>query len=132
MLWLSALVDVGGGWLKARSDRMAAKEAAKSKAEITRIENGHTWEQTVAALSSRALRWMCAVHLFAAMDFTIYLALSGDPEPGKIFIAFALIPDWCVGLLATMFGWAFASEPIKNIGAKLFESYIARKGQNGH
>lgn len=123
-------LGIGGNLVKARSERLAAKEAAKSVADITRIENGHTWEQTVAALSSRALRWMCALHLFVGMDYTIYLAVTGDPDPGKIFVAFALVPDWFVGLLATMFGWAFASEPVKNMGSKLFESYMSKKAQS--
>ena len=120
-------LGIGGEWLKSRQKRKADEEAAKAQATITRIQNGHTWEQTVAALSSRFLRWMCAIHLFVGLDYTIYLAVSGDPDPGKIFTAFALIPEWYVGLMATMFGWAFASEPIKNVGAKMFESFIENK-----
>lgn len=123
---LLKLLGVGGDWIAAKEQRKVRIEGAKAERQELQIKNGHTWEMTVAAMSSRLMRWTLAIHVLLALDYTIYLAVSGDPDPAKIFLAFNVIPEWFVGLLATMFGWAFASEPIKSVGAKLVSTLEKR------
>jgi hypothetical protein len=122
-----ALLGIGKSYLEGRQKIKLNEQEATSRARIKRLDNAASWEQIVAQKSSRFLRWVCAAHLFAGLDFTIYLAVKGDPNPGMIFDAFAVVPDWYTGLLATMFAWAFGSEPVKAAGGRLVEAWGKRQ-----
>lgn len=122
-----ALLGIGKSYLEGRQELKLQEATAASKARIQRYDNAASWEQIVAQRSSRFLRWVCAGHLFAGMDFTIYLVVTKDPNPGKLFEAFELLPEWYAGLLATTFAWAFASEPVKAAGGRLIEAWGKRK-----
>ncbi len=123
-----ALLGIGKSYLEGRQALKLKEATANSERKIQAMSDAAKWSAMAAQRSSRFLRWLCAAHLFVGMDFTIYLAVAGDPSPGKIFDAFALLPEWYAGLLATMFGWAFASEPLKAVGGKLVQSWGKRKG----
>lgn len=125
--FLLPLIGWGKDYTAKRQEIELKKDEAKAEAVIKRMNNSQEWEQHAARLSSRFLRWCCALHLFAGLDFTIYLVLSGDPNPGKLFTAFDLLPEWYAGLLMTMFGWAFASQPIKDAGGKLAALWRRKK-----
>lgn len=130
MSWLAALAGlfgIGEKYIEGRQQIKLQEAQAESEARIQRLTNAASWEEIVARKSSRFLRWMCALHLFAGMDFTIYMAVTKAPEPDVIFKAFNLLPEWYAGLLATMFAWAFASEPVKAAGGRLLEAWGSRK-----
>lgn len=110
-----------------RQEQKARELEAETNAKIRRMDNAKSWEQLAAAKSSRFLRWMLALHLMAGLDFTIYLSVTGAEDPGVLFAAMGNLPEWYAGLLATMFAWAFASEPLKAVGGKMAESWSKRK-----
>lgn len=125
------LVLLGFGkdlWVK-RQEQAARELEAETNVKIDRMQKAATWEAVAAARSSRLLRWVLSLHLMAGLDFTIYLAVTGSDDPGVIFKAMANLPEWYAGLLATMFAWAFASEPLKVIGGKMAGAWSNRKNK---
>ncbi len=114
-----SLLGIGKAYVEGKQALKLKEATAKSDFKIKQLSDATSWAQLAAQKSSRFLRWFCAAHLFAGMDFTIYLALTGDPNPGIIFQSFELLPDWYAGLLMTLFGWAFASEKLSSAGAAL-------------
>jgi hypothetical protein len=91
---------------------------AKSQRQATEQTNARAWEENVLIKSGVYLRWFCALHLFAGMDYTIYAALTGR-DATTLWTALDMMPDWYAGLLATMFGFAFGSSGIKKAGSVL-------------
>lgn len=124
---LSSLFGIGEAYVRGKQEIKLREAQAESEVRIQRMSNAASWEEIVAQRSSRFLRWCCALHLFAGLDFTIYLAVTKSPDPDVIFEAFGLLPEWYAGLLATMFAWAFASEPVKAAGGRLVEAWGQRK-----
>jgi hypothetical protein len=124
-----ALFGIGKSYLEGRQKIKLQERQAEAEVRIQRLGNAASWEKIVAQKSSRFLRWTCAAHLFAGMDFTIYLAVTGDANPGIIFEAFNVLPEWYAGLLATMFAWAFGSEPVKAAGGRLVAAWGERKAK---
>jgi len=124
-LILTAL-GLGGKLWQRRQELKAAEMTAETKIRIQRMADAKDWETVVAQKSSRFLRWMLAAHLLAGLDVTIYMAINGSPNPGILFDAMALLPDWYAGLLTTMFAWAFASQPLKDAGGALVARWRAR------
>jgi hypothetical protein len=114
-----SLFGIGKSYIEGKQRIALQKNQAVADMQIQDMQNGASWASVVAQRSSRYLRWACAAHLFAGLDFTIYLALKGDPNPGVIFEAFELLPDWYAGLLMTMFAWAFASDKLRQAGGAL-------------
>lgn len=127
---LGGLFGIGEAYVKGRQEIKLREAQAESEVRIARMTNAASWEEIVAQRSSRFLRWMCAGHLFAGLDFTIYLAVTKSPDPDIIFEAFGLLPEWYAGLLATMFAWAFASEPVKAAGGRLIEAWGKRRADS--
>ena len=123
---LAPLFGIGKSYIEGKQAIALEEAQALSRVKVKRMDHNASWESIVAQRSSRFLRWGCALHLFVGLDFTIYLAITGDPNPGVIFEAFQVIPDWYTGLLATMFAWAFGSEPLKQVGGKLVQSWTNR------
>ncbi len=97
--------------VQAKAERQAAEQADSTQ-----------WEQSVLIKSGMALRWACALHLFAGMDYTIYAAMTGR-DARTLWEALAIMPDWYAGLLATMFAFAFASKQIKAAGGVLVQKW---------
>lgn len=120
---LAGVFGIGEAYVKGRQEIKLREAQAESEVRIARMQNAASWETIVAQRSSRFLRWCCAAHLFAGLDFTIYLAVTKSPNPDVIFEAFGLLPEWYAGLLATMFAWAFASEPVKAAGGRLVDAW---------
>lgn len=102
--------------VQAKAERQAAEQA-----------DATLWETNVLVKSSMALRWVCAAHLFAGMDYTIYACMSGK-DATILWEALDLMPDWYAGLLATMFAFAFGSKGIKKAGAALVSKW--RQGKD--
>jgi len=113
-----AVLGIGGKLWEKRQELKAAELEAETKVRIQRMSDAKNWETIVAGRSGRLLRWTLALHLLAGLDATIYLSLTGQ-DPAILFDALDNLPDWYAGLLATMFAWSFASEPIKNAAGKL-------------
>lgn len=88
------------------------------------------WETNVLVKSGMALRWICALHLFGGMDYTIYACMTGK-DATILWEALDLMPDWYAGLLATMFAFAFGSKGIKKAGAALVSQWRKKEKTDG-
>lgn len=100
---------------------------AKAERQATEQTNAAVWEKNVLIKSGVYLRWTCALHLFAGLDYTIYASMVGK-DAAALWVALEQMPDWYAGLLATMFGFAFGSAPLKAAGGKLFARWRSPKG----
>jgi len=117
-----SVLGIGGRLWEKRQDLKAKELEAETTVRIKRMNDASSWETIVAGRSGRLLRWTLALHLLAGLDATIYLSLTGQ-DASVLFDALAELPDWYAGLLATMFAWSFASEPLKVMGGKLLGSW---------
>jgi hypothetical protein len=114
-----------------RAEKLAQKRVvveAKAQRQAQEQVNVRAWEENVLTKSGVYLRWVCALHLFAGMDYTIYACMVGK-DAHALWDALATMPDWYAGLLATMFGFAFGSAPLKSVGGKLFQGWQNRAAQ---
>lgn len=112
-----------------RAEKLSQKRVvveAKARRQAQEQINVRAWEENVLTKSGVYLRWVCAIHLFAGMDYTIYACMTGK-DANALWLALASMPDWYAGLLATMFGFAFGSAPLKSVGGKLFQSFQTRR-----
>lgn len=100
--------------VQAKCERRAAIQERKSAEQ----RDSTLWESNVLMKSSMALRWMCALHIFAGLDYTIYACLVGK-DAEVLWAALSSTPDWYAGLLMTMFAFAFGSKEIKKVGGLL-------------
>lgn len=123
---ITGIFGIGEEYVKGKNEQKLKKIEAKTKNQIMTLESKSEWELKAMA-SARYLRWLIAIHMLAALDFTIYLALSGDPDPNKIFVALETMPVYFQGFLATITGFAFGSQPLKEVGAKAAAALIKRK-----
>jgi hypothetical protein len=81
-------------------------------------QRNHTWE--LAALEGDS--WEVQVirssgYLMLAVPI-VYTCI--DPNAGEeIWQALTIVPGWVIGLLVTIYGWAYGSAPVKNAAAGL-------------
>jgi hypothetical protein len=114
-------------YVAARSSDKSAVVQATNTRKATEQENIATWEHNVMTQSVVWLRILCALHIFVALDATVYLALRQIPNPERIFTALNKVPDWFAGLTMCMFAFAFAAAPLKAAGASLAATWRSRR-----
>jgi len=120
---VTGLFGWGEEYTKGKNEVKLKKIAAKAENQIRTLDNKHSWEIT-AMQSAMYLRWCIVFHMFVGMDASIYLALIGDPEPMKIMNVLNELPVYYQGFIATIIGFAFGSEPLKNVGARAAAQFV--------
>lgn len=123
---IANLLGFGTEFVKGKNEIDLKKIQAKVDNEIRTLDSKAEWEIT-AMKSARYLRWVIIVHVFAGMDASIYMALSGHRNPMIIMDILAELPLYYQGFIGTIIGFAFASEPLKNAGAKAITALMKRK-----
>ena len=96
----------------ARSARQGAIAAKRLDLIGSTDSNNHSWE--IAALAGEG--WELPLIRFMAYVEVTLCTLLAIYEPAKateLWLALSAIPEWLLGMKLTIFGWAFASTPIK-------------------
>lgn len=117
------------GWIKQRGERKAAAQQQKVDLIKSKDSHNHSWE--IAALEGEG--WELGVIRMAAFtEVTLgtFISIYDPTYSREMWAALAEVPNWVIGLKVTIFGWAFASTPVKNAAAGLVGSVVTFPKQN--
>ena len=121
------LVSEGIGFFrdkqKARAGLKLAVENNRARLAEGSESHNHTWEMAALQGEGWELR---LIRLLAYFEIAVPEIVSVvSPQTGAaIWEALQIVPDWIIGLHVSIYGWAFASTPIKNAAAGLVGSSI--------
>ena len=120
---IGSLINTGLSLFKAKGERKLAAEVLRTDLIKGKESHNHSWE--IAALEGEGWELSLIRTLsFLVINAGIIITLV-KPEIGtEIWTAYALVPNWIVGLQVTIFGWAFGSTPVKNAAAGLIGSKL--------
>lgn len=127
---ISGLFNLGSQWLgnkgkKAEAIHETEMAVQQRKTDLAKGEqsHNHTWE--LAALTgedsgAKWARWFFIVFYTIPVVYTCF-----DPVEGtKIWKALEEVPNWIIGVVVTMTGWAFAAKSLQSVGAGMVGSVI--------
>ena len=126
--FVGEIFGFGKEYVKGKNAVKLGKLEAKAENYKKTLDIKHSWEIT-AMSSAMYLRWVIVFHMFVGMDASIYLSLTDDPDPMKIMVVLDALPEYYKGFLATIIGFSFGSEPLKNAGAKVATGFVKMKAK---
>ena len=130
------LTDIGKQWMvnsaakgQAKHEKAMAIEQRKTDLIVGESSHNHSWE--LAALSDRdggakQARWFFIIFYTIPVVYTCIDPIGAD----DIWFSLGSVPNWIVGVIVTMTGWAFAAKPLQNVGAGMVGSTINFKRNN--
>lgn len=114
------------GWTetrKAKQERKIAEINADKELAMSKAEQEHKWEMKALEKSSMIARWFFNIFYTVPVIYTCI-----NPEEGrKIWEALEVVPEWVIGVIVTMTGFAYGSAPAKKAGAFLIEKWAYRE-----
>jgi len=107
----------------ARATRKAAIETKKLDLIAATDSNNHSWE--IAALDGEGWE-LPLIRMLAYVEVTLctLIAVHSPADGADLWLSLEAIPEWLLGMKLTIFGWAFASTPIKNAAGGLVSSRL--------